>query len=203
MNVAGSKPSHRKQQIWVCVIAALFICDFVVCGYLPSQQRLTSLKRARAEQRRTIEMAAAQDVELARLKARLRDAERVVECFDATVPPDRALGGFLQQVSDLMVEYELTDQAVLPGKEFEAGDLCGIPVHLTCKGTLTQLFGFFDRFQGMDRLVRIETASFENDPGFTGRLSLQADVVIFYQSARLRTDGSARTQPTDEVNHGA
>ena len=65
MNVAGSKPSHRKQQIWVCVIAALFVCDFVVCGYLPSRQRLTSLKRARAEQRRTIDMAAAQDVDRA------------------------------------------------------------------------------------------------------------------------------------------
>ncbi|MEN6578122.1 MAG: type 4a pilus biogenesis protein PilO [Phycisphaerales bacterium] len=199
----GSKPSHRKEQIWVCVVAGLFLCDFVVCGYLPSQQRLTSLQQARAHQQRTIDLGAAQGVELARLKTRLRDMERVVERFDASVPPDRALGGFLQQIAAIMVEYELTDQAVLPGKESVAGDLCCIPVHLTCKGTLTQLFGFFNRLQALDRLVRIEAAMFQNDAGFDGQLNLEADLVIFYQSTRLRTDNTARMQSADEVNHGA
>jgi Tfp pilus assembly protein PilO len=203
MTVNGSKPSHHREQIWVCVVAGLFLCDFVVCGYLPSQQRLTSLQQARAQQRRTIDMAAAQGVELARLKTKLRDTERLAERFDASVPPDQALGGFLQQVTAIMKEYHLTDQAVLPGKEIEAGHLCCIPVHLTCTGTLSQLFGLFDRVRALDRLVRIETVRFENDAGFTGQLSLQAEVVIFYQSARFKTDDATRAQSAEEVNHGA
>ena len=199
----GSKLSHRKEQICVCVVAGLFLCDFIVCGYLPSQQRLTSLRHARADQRRTIDMAAGQATELERLKTRLRDTERVVECFDASVPPAPALGGFLQKMAAIMMEYELTDQEVLPGKEFTTGDLGCIPVHLTCHGTLTQLFGFFDRLGTLDRLVRGETAMFENDAGLTGQLRLEADMVIFFQSARHRTDSAASARTADEVKHGA
>ena len=82
MNVTGSRLSHRKQQMWVYVIAGLFVCDFVLCGYLPSQQRLASLQRTRAQQKQTILMAAAQSAELPGLERRLRGMEKAVEGFD-------------------------------------------------------------------------------------------------------------------------
>ncbi len=203
MSITGSKPSHRRQQIWVCVIAGLFLCDFVLCGYLPLQQRFTSLQQARAQQRRTIDLAAAQGLELAHLKTRLRDTERVVERFDACIPPERALGGYLKQVADIMAERGLTDQVVLPGKEVQTGDLGCIPIHVTCKGTLAQLFGFFSRLQTLDRLARIENVTIENDAGFTGRLRLQVEMAIFYQSMRLGTDDATGAKWAGEANHGA
>jgi len=203
MNAGGSKSLHRREQTWVCVVAALFLCDFIVCGYLPSQQRLSSVRQAQAQQQQTINMAAAQGVELARLKTKLRDTERLVERFDASVPPDRALGDFLKRVADVMVTCNLTDPEVLPGKEFSAGDLGCIPVHLTCHGTLSQVFGFFNRLQTLDRLVRIETMMLQNDAEFTGQLKLEADVVIFHQSGRFKSDKTAPAQSADEVSHGA
>jgi len=203
MSASGSRLSHRKQQIWVCVIAGLFLCDFVLCSYLPLQQRMTSLREARAQQRRTIDMAAGQSVELARLKSRLRETEKLVECFDASVPSDRALGAFLQHMEAVMSETGLTDQVVLPGKEFETADLGCIPVRITCTGTLSQMFGMFDRLQAQDRLVRIEKVAIENDAGYAGRLSMQAEVIIFYQSARLRTENTARARSVEEVNRDA
>ena len=75
MNVIGSRMSHRKQQMWVYVIAGLFVCDFVLCGYLPSQQRLRRCSGA-AQQQQIIEMAAAQSAELSGLERRLRDMEK-------------------------------------------------------------------------------------------------------------------------------
>jgi len=194
MNAGGSKSLHRREQTWVCVVAALFLCDFIVCGYLPSQQRLSSVRQAQAQQQQTINMAAAQGVELAR---------RLVERFDASVPPDRALGDFLKRVADVMVTCNLTDPEVLPGKEFSAGDLGCIPVHLTWHGTLSQVFGFFNRLQTLDRLVRIETMMLQNDAEFTGQLKLEADVVIFHQSGRFKSDKTAPAQSADEVSHGA
>ncbi len=203
MSITDSKPSHRRQQIWVCVVAGLFLCDFVVCGWLPSHQRLTSLRQAKAQQRRTIDLAGAQGMEVARLKSKLRDTEQLVERFDAAVPPERMLSGFLQQIAGIMAQCDLTDPAVLPGKELEAKDLGCIPVHVTCTGTLSQLFDFFSRLRTMDRLVRIETVRIQNDAGFRGQLNLEADVAVFYQSARLKTEVVVQPPSTGEGNHGA
>ena len=181
MSTSVVKPSHRRQQLWVCIIAGLFLCDFILCGYIPSQQRLTTLQQAQAQQQSMVHMAAAQQEELPALKARLRETEEAAERFETHVPVDNALGAFLQRIAAVMTENELSDQSVLPEKELETGDLGCIPIHISCKGTLTNLFSFFNSLQAMDRLVRIKKIAIENEAGFTGRLTLQTDAFIFYQ----------------------
>jgi Tfp pilus assembly protein PilO len=203
MNTSRCKSSHRKQQIWVCVIAGLFLSDFILCGYLPSQQRLASLREARTQQRRTIDMAAAQNVELAGLKNRLRNTEKLIERFDARVPADEALGAFLQQVTTIMSEHRLTDPVILPGKKTETNELGCIPVLMTCKGTLTDLFDFLNRLQRLDRLVRIEKVTMENDVRFTGQLALRIQGGIFYQSKLLKAGAAGTAAPAGGVNHGS
>jgi Tfp pilus assembly protein PilO len=203
MNVTGLRFSHRRQQVWVCVIAGLFLCDFILCAYLPAQQRLASLKRAKMEQRRMIDMAAGQGDELPGLKARLRDTQRLVEQFEGAVPSASALGAFLQRVTTLMSEEKLTEQVVLPGKELESGELGCIPIHVTCQGTLTSLFSFFRELQTLDRLVRIETVKIENDAAFSGRLTMQTEAFIFYQLKPARTQDAARAESAGGARHGA
>ena len=204
MNATGSRLSHRKQQMWVYVIAGLFVCDFVLCGYLPSHDRLASLGRARAQQRQTIQMAAAQSAELPGLERRLRGMETAVEGYDLRVPADRALGAFLQQISGVMTDCRLTEQIVLPGKEVKTDDLNCVPIHVACRGTLTDIFGFFKKLQTLERLVRIEKVAMENDSDLTGQLRLQVEAVIFEQSAKhRRTNGPAEAPSAGGVNHGA
>jgi len=196
--------SHRKQQMWVYVIAGLFVCDFVLCGYIPSRQRLVSLQRARAQQQQTIERAAAQSAELASLERRLRGMEKAVEGYDLHVPADRALGTFLQQIAGIMTDCHLVDQVVLPGTDLKTGDLNCVPIHVACKGTLTGLFDFFTKLQSLDRLVRIEKVAMENDSDLTGQISMQVEAVIFEQSARHRgTDRAAGARSAGGVDHGA
>jgi Tfp pilus assembly protein PilO len=204
MNTSGSRLLHRKQQMWVYVIAGLFVCDFVLCGYLPSQQRLASLRRTRAQQKQTILMAATQSAELPGLERRLRGMEKAVTGFDLRVPADRALGTFLQQISGIMTDCRLTEQVVLPGKEAKTNDLNCVPIHVACKGTLTDFFDFFRKLQSMDRLVRIEKVALENDSDLTGRVSMQVEAVIFEQSTKSRRiNGPAEAQAAGGVNRGA
>ncbi len=202
MSTIVGRPSHRRQQMWVCIVAGLFLCDFILCGYLPSQQRLTSLQQAQARQGSMISMAAAQAEELPALKAKLRDTERVAERFETHVPVDSALGTFLQRIAAVMTENELTDQAVLPEKETEAGDVGCIPLHITCKGTLMNLFGFFGDLQAMDRLVRIKKIGIENDAAFSGRLTMQTDALIFYQLKHRTTRGADKPGSAGGANNG-
>ncbi len=203
MSVRSSKLSHRKQQMWVYVITGLFVCDFILCGYLPSQQRLRTLQRGQAQQRKVIEMAAAQSVELAGLERRLRGMEKRIEGFDQRVPADRTLGTFLQQIAGIMSDCHLVQQVVLPGKEWKTEDLTCIPIHVACNGTLTSLFSFFAKLQSLDRLVRIEKVTLENDADLTGQLGVQLETVIFEQSAKPRTnEGPAEAKAAGGVNHG-
>jgi Tfp pilus assembly protein PilO len=204
MNGTGSRLSRRKQQMWVYIIAGLFVCDFVLCGYIPSHQRLTTLQRTRAQQKQLIDMAAAQSAELPGLERRLRGMEKAVEGFDVRVPGDRALGTFLQQMAGMMTDCRLAEQVVLPGKEWKTDELNCVPVHVACKGTLTDIFDFFKKLQTSDRLVRLEKVVLENDTDLTGQVSLQVEAVIFEQSARHRkANASAEAKAVDGVNHGA
>jgi Tfp pilus assembly protein PilO len=204
MRVTGSRLSLRKQQKWVYVIAALFVCDFVACGFIPARQRLLALERACMQQRKTIAMAAAEGAELPGLERRLRDMKQTVEGFDLRVPADRGSGTFLQQITGLMTDCRLVEQVVLPGKEVKTDDLDCIPIHVACKGTLANMFRFFTRLQSLDRLVRIEKVAMDNDTDLTGQISLQVEAVIFEQSAKLhKTKSSADAPAISGTNHDA
>ena len=196
--------SLRRQQRWVYIIAALFVCDFVACGYLPTRQRLTALERAGAEQRRIIAMAAAQSAELPGLEQRLRDMKKAVEGFDLRVPADRALGTFLQQMAGIMTDCRLAEQVVLPGKEVKTNDLNCVPIHIACKGTLADFFRFFTKLQSLDRLVRIEKMAMDNDTDLTGQISMQVEAVVFEQAVKHhKTSGAAGSPAAGGGNHGA
>ena len=179
MSTSVVKPSHRRQQMWVYVIAGLFLCDFVLCGYLPSQQRLASLQQAQAQQQQHGPHGGGPAARSCPVSSRLRDTEKPRNGSIPTCRSDNALGAFLQRIAAVMTESELTEQVVLPGKEVETEDLGCIPIHMACKGTLTNLFSFFSSLQALDRLVRIEKVALENDTDLTGRLTLQTEAVIF------------------------
>jgi Tfp pilus assembly protein PilO len=206
MPAHGSKLSLRKQQMWVYLIGGLFVCDFIACGYLPSRQRLNSLERVWTGQRKTIALAAAQSAELPGLERRLRDMKKAVEGFNLRVPADRALalGTFLQQIAGIMTDCRLAEQVVLPGKDVKTDDLNCVPIHVACKGTLTDIFHFFTRLQSLDRLVRVEKVAMENDPDLTGQISVQVEAVIFEQSGKHRkTHGPAEAPAAGGGNHDA
>ena len=205
MSASGSRTSPRKQQMWLYAITGLFVCDFVLCGYLPSHQRLRALQHAQAQRRQVIEMAAAQSRELSGLERRLRDMENRIEGFDRRVPVGRTPYTFLQQIAGIMKDCNLVEQVVLPGTEWQTEDLNCTPIHVACNGTLTSLFRFFTKVQALDRLVRIEKVALENDTDLTGQLSVQVEAVIFEQLAKHRknNEASAEANSAGGVNHGA
>lgn len=204
MNTTGSKLSCSKQQIWVCVVAGLFVGDFVLCGYVPAQSRLKSLKEARAQQQRIITTGAAQEAELPTLKRRLQNTEDIVARYDIRVPPEGTFGTFLQRMAGIMTQHHLTNQEVIPGKEWEADGLTCIPVQVTCTGTLGDTFGFFTDLQALSRLVRIEKVALNNDNGLTGRINLRMEGVIFHQAPKQsKTSDSANAKLAGGTSHGA
>lgn len=203
MSTTENRRWHSRQQVWVCAIAMLFVGDFVFCGYIPSQNRLQALERARAQQENTIRMAAAQSEELPRLRQRLQETGRIVERYGTHVPAEGALGTFLQQIAGIMTARHLADQVVVPGKERADEGVNCIPVHMTCSGGLADVFGFFNDLQALDRLVRLGQVTLTNDGRFAGRLNIQIEATIFYQAAKPGRAGGVADAPSGGgANHG-
>jgi Tfp pilus assembly protein PilO len=162
-------------------VSGLLAADFVLFGYLPLQKRLKPIKQARTAQNSVIAKAAEQRGRLPEIRGQLQELQRVVADFETNVPEQKSIGVFLQQIASLMSQYNLTEQVVTPSKEIQGDGLNCIPIDMQCKGKLAQMFKFYERLQDLDRLVRIEQVSLTNDPDFSGQVSMETVVVIYYR----------------------
>jgi len=159
----------------------MLIADFVLFGFLPSYNRMRSLKQAKAEQMRAITQASAQAEELSIVEQQLQKLQAKVGKYQQSVPSERELGAFLKQIASIMTDHGLIDQVVAPAAETQNGSLNCIPINMKCKGKLAQIFEFYKRLQTSGRLVRIEKVKLVNDTDFEGLVSLETGAVIYYR----------------------
>lgn len=172
---------RKRQQVIICIVAGLLVADFVLFGYLPLKNRLEAIKQARAAQNTVIAKAATQRERLPAIRQQLQGLQRVVTDFEANVPAQKSIGEFLQQIANLMSQYNLSEQVVAPSKEIKGDGLNCIPIDMQCKGRLAQMFEFYECLQDLDRLVRIEHVTLTNDPDLSGQVNMQTRAVIYYR----------------------
>jgi Tfp pilus assembly protein PilO len=158
------------------------VCGFVLFRYLPLQRKTKFLRQAYAVQMLTISKASAESQQIPTIREQLLQLQTAVGNYERQIPAQRELGEFLQRIANLMNEHNLQGQMVQPDKEIKAGELNCIPVNMQCKGRLSQIFEFYRRVQGLDRLVRIEHVKLANDGGFGGEVTMQTDAVIYYRA---------------------
>lgn len=173
---------RERQQITIFIIAVTMVGGFVLFRYVPLQQKMRTVKGAAFAQALAITRGQAEGKQLPLLKEHKLSLQQAVGNYDVSIPPQRALGGFLQRIAELMNEHNLREQVVTPGQEIKAGELNCIPVDMRCKGKLVNIFEFCKRIQLLDRLVRIEQVKLENDSDFTGEVSMQTKAVIYYRA---------------------
>ncbi len=172
---------RERQQIAICIVAGVMVAGFVLFRYLPLQKRIKAVRQKRAAQTLAITKAWRQRGQLPVLKEQLLKLQKAVGNHEANIPAQMALGMFLHRIADLMNEHHLKEQVVAPGKEIEVNELNCIPVNMQCKGRLKQIFEFYRRMQGLDRLVRIEQVKLVNDNDFSGEVSMQTKAFIYYR----------------------
>ncbi len=173
---------RERQQIAICVVAAVMIGGFFLFRYLPLRKRVKSVRQAHAAQMLAISKASAQSQQIPTIREQLLQLQTAVENYEQQIPAERELGVFLRRIANLMNEHNLREQLVQPGKEIKAGQLNCIPVNMQCKGRLSQIFEFYRCMQGLDRLIRIEHIKLVNDAGFSGEVSMQTKAIIYYRT---------------------
>jgi len=171
----------ERKQIAICVVAGAVVAVFVLFSYLPLRQRVKTVELTKTAQTLAISKASMERVKLSAIKEQLLKLKRTVENYKVSIPAKRDLGLFLQQIAELMSKHNLKEQVIAPGKKIVVKELSCIPVDMQCKGTLAQVFEFHKQMQRLDRLIRIEQVKLANDSDFSGEVSMQTKVVIYYR----------------------
>ena len=172
---------RERRQIAICIAAGALVAAFMLFRYLPLRKRIKTVERERTAQTIAINKASMERVQMHLLKEQMLNLQTTVGNYKANIPSKNDFGVFLQQIADLMGKHNLREQVIAPGKEIAVKGLNCIPVDMQCKGTLAQVFEFQKQIQMLDRLVRIEHIKLANDSDFTGEVSLQTKVVIYYR----------------------
>jgi Tfp pilus assembly protein PilO len=172
----------ERRQIAICVAAVAMVCGFVLFRYLPLQRKTKFIRQAYAAQMLAISKASAESRQIPTIREQQLQLQTAIGNYERQIPAQRELGEFLQKIANLMNEHNLQGQMVQPNKEIKAGELNCIPVNMQCKGRLSQIFEFYRRVQGLDRLVRIEHVKLVNDGDFDGEVIMQTNAVIYYRA---------------------
>jgi len=173
---------RKRQQLMIFVAAGVIIGGFGLFRYLPLRRRMKAARQTKSAQALTIAKGIADGKQLPLLKEQLLELQRELENYEANIPERSDIGVFLQKIAGLMNEHNLRGQVIEPRKEIKAEKLNCIPVNMKCKGRLTQIFEFYRRLQGMDRLIRIEQVKLFNDRDFSGEVGMEAKAVIYYRA---------------------
>ena len=171
----------ERQQIVICILAGAMVSGFLLFRYLPLHNKAKAVKQRETTQTFAIAKATADSQQLPLLEEQLFKLQARVAHYEANIPSQRDLGAFLGKMADLMNEHNLKEQVITPGKEIGTDELKCIPVDMQCKGRLAQVFEFYKQLQGLDRLIRIERMELANDSDFSGEVSMQTKVVIYYK----------------------
>jgi len=165
----------------------MLVADFIWFGYLPSQDRLKTLRHVRSLQAVQIDRAGHECLQLPGLRERLHRREAEIAQYEPRLPRQKGMGQFLEDMSGLMAKHGLTEPVMVPLNESQVGSVSCLPITLRCQGRLAQVFSFYQDLADLGRLVRVQKVSLDND-GLQGMVSMEAQIVIFY---RTREPGEA------------
>ena len=170
-----------KQQLIIWGVGLAILLSFGVFQYLPVLRQKQAIRERLTQQDLVAETICSESMLLPELKQQHRRLTAELEPFAQKVPQGRHFASLWQQIADVMNECKLTDQLVQPGEELKSDTLCSISLTVECRGTLEQLFAFFEAMEKMDRLIRFEKVKFESDSDFGKVVKLNATASVYYQ----------------------
>jgi len=172
---------REKQQILIFTATAVLAAGFLLFWCIPLQRKIQSLHQKQALQEARLNKTSLRIEQIPMLKKKLKELNSKVGDFDASVPKNKALGNFLQEIAALMNKHNLQQQIVKHGNEIKAREFSCIPLIIQCKGRLDQIYSFFGSLQSLDRVVRLETVNLQNNKKFNGEIKMQTTAFIYYR----------------------
>ena len=171
-----------KQQLMIIALAVVVAGGFAVFRYTPIVRQRYDVAKKMETQNAVMEKVCTESAQIPELKQQRDQLSEKMLSFSEKVPEGRNFARLWQQIADVMNACDLRDQLIQPGQEMKSDHLCSIPLTIECKGTLAQIYRFFQSLENIDRLIRIEELKLENDAEYNEIVTLYAKANLYYQS---------------------
>jgi Tfp pilus assembly protein PilO len=172
---------RERQQLVIFITAALAVCGFVFLRYLPLNKEISQIKEMGQQQLSLIEKAAGEKAKIAALEEQRDSVLYQLKDYDRNIPVGRDLGGFLQEIADMMNAAEVVEQLVEPGQEMQGEKLISIPVNMQCKGRFEQIFSFYQSLKNLGRQIRIEDVTLTSSGNYDGLVQMRTRAFVYYR----------------------
>ena len=170
-----------KQQIAILVSGVIVLVAFGLFRYMPIVRDKLAIKEQMAQQSLSMEQIQEYSQRLPELHQQKKELEQAWQLRSGKIPEGKQFAQLWQQIAEVMNECQLRDQLVQPAAEKKSDDICCVPLKIECKGTLQQMFTFFQLLENFDRLICFEEVQLENDADFSAILKLSAKANVYYQ----------------------
>lgn len=168
---------HQLAILTVVIVVATVFC----VGYYSLNSKIESNRFAQAQGKLEEAKRANISAELPLLARRVEQLKLSVGDFDSRVPLNRNFASLWQKITSIMDEYQLCDRLVRPSKEIVGEKICCIPIEIECRGGMEQVFSFFRALEKLERQVKIEKVSLENDSQMSGNIKVKAKANVYYR----------------------
>ena len=170
-----------KQQVIIMVLAIVVACGFTLFRYIPIVRQKQSIIEKIKTQNAVMQRVATDTARVPELERQRDQLQGQMVSFTQKVPKGRNFAQLWKQIAALMNACQLSEQLIQPGQELKSDRLCSIPLTIECKGTLDQMYNFFQSLESIDRLIRIDELKLENDADFNAFVTLHAKANVYYQ----------------------
>ena len=170
-----------KQQLMILLLGVVLSVGFGVFRYIPIVRQKYAIQDQMEQQNQVIDEICSFSVLVPELKDQKKKLEKQLLPFEQKVPHGRNLATLWRQVAEVMNECGLTDQLVQPGVEVKSEELGIIPLTIECKGSMEQIFSFFQSLEEINRLIRIEQVTLDRGADLNSGVKLKAQASVYYQ----------------------
>lgn len=171
----------EHQQRLIAAVGILLIAGFSGYRFAALWQQRKALDDSVEQSQQTLADIHRQSARLPGLEKELAQKRQQAEAFDRRIPVGRSFAELWRQIADLMNAHRLIDQTVQPGSPIEDARLGAIPLTLSCRGSMQDIYAFFRAMEQQDRLIRFEQVELSNDGNFSGVVKLTAKAQLYYQ----------------------
>jgi Tfp pilus assembly protein PilO len=173
-----------KQQVTILILGAVVLLGFGLFRYMPIVRKRMAIKEQMNLQSLSMEQIQEYSRLLPELNQIKRQLEEKLQASSGKIPEGKQIAQLWQQIAEVMNECKLQDQLVQPEAEMQSDELNCIPLRIECRGSLEQMFTFFQKLEKFERLISFEDVQLENSRDFDAELKLNAKANVYYQPSK-------------------
>lgn len=171
------KRINRDTWIFLAGGAVVALAAYLVV-FRPQSRKLDDLQTQIASQKTLMQSNAERAKILLDVVRRVEEMKAVYRELGRRIPEGKELSGFLQQISQLLKDDQLSSQLMQPGNPSREDLFHTYPIILHFEGSYLSVAAFLARIQKMQRLARVQKLKIT--PGIEDKLDVELQLNIYY-----------------------